>query len=45
MADAPIRFGIPHFIKKTMSVHPVGNGNVYIRYYTLVWVDVGELVS
>ena len=45
MVKAPIRFGIPHFIEKMMSVHPLGNGNMYIRYYTLVWVDVGELVS
>ena len=45
MAEASIRFGIPPFIEKTMSVHSVGNRNMYIRYYTLLWVDVEELVS
>ena len=39
--EAPLRFGIPTHLEHTSTVHPIGNEEVYIRYYTLVWVDVG----
>ena len=38
--DAPLRFGIPTHIEHSRMVHPVGNDEVYIRHYTLVWIDV-----
>ena len=42
MSTIPMHFGIPHHVERTRTIHPVGNGEVYIRYYTQVWVDVGE---
>ncbi|XP_056159960.1 uncharacterized protein LOC130135278 [Syzygium oleosum] len=38
--DASLRFGIPTHIERLRTVHPVGNDEVYIWHYTLVWVDV-----
>ncbi|XP_056169587.1 probable LRR receptor-like serine/threonine-protein kinase At3g47570 [Syzygium oleosum] len=42
MSEVPVRFGIPLQIERAVTEYPVGNGDKYIRYYTLVWIDVGE---
>ena len=41
MPEVPVRFGIPLELERSISVHPVGNGELYLRHYSLVWVEVG----
>lgn len=43
MLDAPVRFGIPLQLGWTITKYTVKNGNVYIRHYSVILVDVGEL--
>ena len=37
-----MHFGIPLELERSISVHPVGNGELYLRHYSLVWVEVGS---
>ena len=37
----PVRFGIPLDHEHIITSHPVGNGEVYLRHYSAVSVDVG----
>ena len=41
MPEVPVRFGILLKLERSISVHPVGNGELYLRRYSLVWVEVG----
>ncbi|XP_056172377.1 uncharacterized protein LOC130139446 [Syzygium oleosum] len=51
MPDAPVHFGVPRQLGRTTTDHPIGNGDVYVRFQTLILVDVepqcpdGEVVS
>ena len=41
MAVVRERFGIPDRIDRSVTEYPGWNGEAYIRYYTIVWVDEG----
>ena len=40
MPEVLVCFGIPLELKRSISVHFVGNGELYLRHYSLVWVEV-----
>ncbi|XP_056159447.1 uncharacterized protein LOC130135108 [Syzygium oleosum] len=40
MSEIPVRFGIPLLVERTRTIHPVGNGESYVRYHSIVWVEV-----
>ena len=42
MAGVLLRFGIPDHIERSVIEYPGWNGEAYIRYYTIVWVDEGR---
>ena len=42
MPKVLVRFRILHQIEHSILVHPIRNGEMYLRHYTLVWVDVGS---
>ena len=42
MPEVPAYFGIPYQFEHSISVHPIGNEEMYLRHYSLIWVDVGS---